>query len=135
MNVAIAKERRNDILKVDSINSSNADFMITHVPFRKICVRENLQSNISEHLSEEEIYSKFFANSDVYNRHQFIIVEGSSGSGKSHFIRWLNAKLQPVVDAGTDVVLLIRRSDNTLKGTIKQLLNIDAVRNIKNKDA
>lgn len=135
MNVAIAKERRNDILKVDSINSSNADFMITHVPFRKICVRENLQSNISEHLSEEEIYSKFFANSDVYNRHQFIIVEGSSGSGKSHFIRWLNAKLQPVVDAGTDVVLLIRRSDNTLKGTIKQLLNIDAVRNIKNKEA
>lgn len=29
---------------------------------------------------------------------------------------------------------MIRRSDNTLKGTIKQFLNIEEVKNIKNKD-
>lgn len=76
-----------------------------------------------------------FAERDVYDRHQFIIVEGASGSGKSHFIRWLNAKLQPFVEGGSDVVLLLRRSDNTLKGTIRQLLSLDAVQGIRNRDA
>lgn len=135
MNISIAKERRGDILKVDSINSTNADFMVTHVPFRAICVKQNLLSNQSAHYTEEEIFSRFFADPDVYDKHQFIIVEGSSGSGKSHFIRWLNAKMQVFVDNGTDVVLLIRRSDNTLKGTIKQLLNNETISGIKNKDA
>ena len=135
MNIAIANDRRSDILKVDSINSSDADFMITHVPFKSICVKKNLISDHREHFSEDEVYSLFFGDSDVYNKHQLIIVEGASGSGKSHFIRWLNAKLQTFVEEGKDVVLLIRRSDNTLKGTIKQLLTIDEISNIKNKDA
>lgn len=135
MNVAIAKERLSEVLRVDSINSTNADFMATHVPFRSICVQRNMQSAQREHLSEEEIYSLFFAERDVYDRHQFIIVEGASGSGKSHFIRWLNAKLQPFVEGGSDVVLLLRRSDNTLKGTIRQLLNLDAVQGIRNREA
>lgn len=134
MNIALAKERRSDILKVDSINSTNADFMITHVPFKSILVKRNLRSDKIEHLSEEQIFEQFFANPDVYDQHQFIIVDGSSGSGKSHFIRWLNAKLQPLVDNGSDVVLLIRRSDNTLKGTLRQLLGNEAISKIKNRD-
>lgn len=134
MNIALAKERRSDILKVDSINSTNADFMITHVPFKSILVRRNLRSDKVEHLSEEQIFGQFFANPDVYEHHQFIVVDGSSGSGKSHFIRWLNAKLQPLIDRGSDVVLLIRRSDNTLKGTLRQLLGNEAISKIKNRD-
>lgn len=134
MNIALAKERRSDILKVDSINTTNADFMITHVPFKSILVRRNLQSDKVEHLSEEQIFGQFFVNPDVYEHHQFIVVDGSSGSGKSHFIRWLNAKLQPLIDKGSDVVLLIRRSDNTLKGTLRQLLNNEAISKIKNRD-
>ncbi len=34
----------------------------------------------------------------------------------------------------SEKVLLIRRSDNTLKGTIKQLLEIEEVKNLKNKE-
>lgn len=135
MNIAIAKERRDDILKVDSINSTDADFMATHVPFKSICVKRNLTADQREHCSEDEVYSLFFGDTETYNKHQFIIVEGASGSGKSHFIRWINAKLQSYVEEGKDVVLLIRRSDNTLKGTIKQLLNIKEISNIKNKEA
>lgn len=135
MNIAIAKERRDDILKVDSINSTDADFMATHVPFKSICVKKNLTADQREHYSEDEVYSFFFGDLEAYNRHQLIIVEGASGSGKSHFIRWINAKLQSFVEEGKDVVLLIRRSDNTLKGTIKQLLNIKEISNIKNKEA
>lgn len=134
MNISIAKKRISQVLAVDSINSSQADFLATHVPFRKITLESNVNSNsLKENLSEDDIYSKLF-NQENNDNHQFIIVEGSSGVGKSHFIRWINAKLDSD-DNGADVVLLIRRSDNTLKGTIRQLLEIDEVKNIGNKDA
>ena len=38
-------------------------------------------------------------------------------------------------ESRNDVILLIRRSDNTLKGTIKQLLEIDEIKHIENKAA
>lgn len=134
MNKQIALKRLKDVLNVDSINSSQSDFLSTHVPFRKITVTNDLAGTpILDYLSENEIFNKYFANSDNYNKHQLIIVDGSSGSGKSHFIRWIEAKLS-ALDSKNDVVLMIRRSDNTLKGTIKQFLNIEEVKNIKNKD-
>lgn len=134
MNRQIASSRLKDVLNVDSINSTEADFLSTHVPFRKITVTNDLTgTTASEYISEEQIFSKYFNNSDLYNRHQLIVVDGSSGSGKSHFIRWISAKLN-VQEEQRDVVLMIRRSDNTLKGTIKQFLDIEEVKNIKNKD-
>lgn len=134
MNSQITKKRIKDVLNVDSIDSTQADFLATHVPFRKITVTNDLSGQpISEYISEEEIFSKYFANSDMYDRHQLIVVDGSSGSGKSHFIRWIHAKLT-APENQKDVILLIRRSDNTLKGTIKQFLQNEEVKNLKNKD-
>lgn len=134
MNRQIASSRLKDVLNVDSINSTQADFLSTHVPFRKITVTNDLTgTTTSEYISEEQIFSKYFSNSDIYNRHQLIVVDGSSGSGKSHFIRWISAKLN-AQEEQKDVVRMIRRSDNTLKGTIKQFLDIEEVKNIKNKD-
>ena len=134
MNKQIALKRLKDVLNVDSINSTQADFLSTHVPFRRITVTNDLSGTpISDYISEDEVFSKYFNNSDIYNEHQLIVVDGSSGSGKSHFIRWIEAKLS-ALDFQNDVVLMIRRSDNTLKGTIKQFLNIEEVKNIKNKD-
>lgn len=81
---------------------------------------------------EEEVYRKFILNKE--NKHQFIAVYGQSGTGKSHLIRWFEAKYRhnkPV----QEVVLFIRRSDNTLKGTIRQLLDMPEVQEIANKDA
>lgn len=134
MNISIAKKRISQVLAVDSINSSQADFLATHVPFRKITLESNVNGNsLKESLSEDDIYNKLFAQ-DNNDNHQFVIVEGSNGAGKSHFIRWVNAKLDSD-DNGTDVVLLIRRSDNTLKGTLRQLLDKDEVKHIANKEA
>lgn len=134
MNKQIALTRLKDVLNVDSINSTQADFLATHVPFRKIKVTNDLSgTQISEYISEDNVFNKYFNNSNMYNEHQLIVVDGSSGSGKSHFIRWIEAKLS-ATDLQNDVVLMIRRSDNTLKGTIKQFLNIEEVKNIKNKD-
>lgn len=134
MNKQIVLKRLKDVLNVDSINSTQADFLSTHVPFRKITVTNDLSGTpVSDYISEEEIFNRYFNNSDMYNEHQLIVVDGSSGSGKSHFIRWIEAKLS-ALNLQNDVVLMIRRNDNTLKGTIKQFLNIEEVKNIKNKD-
>lgn len=134
MNKEVVLTRLKDVLNVDSINSSQADFLSTHVPFRKITVTNDLSGTpVSEHISEDEIFNKYFEDSSKYNQHQLIVVDGSSGSGKSHFIRWIEAKLS-TDEEKNDVVLMIRRSDNTLKGTIKQFLNIEEVKNIRNRD-
>ena len=125
----------NDVLKVDSINHSHSDFIATHVPLRNITVNTNVGGKeIMSSVSEDKLFYEIFEDETVSNKHQFIIVEGSSGAGKSHFIRWINAKLHMKSESG-DVVLMIRRSDNTLKGTIRQLIDIDEVKQIANKEA
>ena len=81
-------------------------------------------------MSEEQVFNKYVLNSE--NNHQFILVIGLSGAGKSHLIRWFAARLER--SAPEDgVVLFVRRSDNSLKGTIKQLLELPEVANIPNK--
>lgn len=135
MNTAIAKKRISQVLRVDSIDSTDSDFLATHVPFRKIVVATKSGDQFEEsYKSEEDIYRDIFNNDLTLNEHQFVIVEGSSGAGKSHFIRWLYAMLS-AKEEKDDVVLLIRRSDNTLKGTIRQLLEIKEVKEISNKEA
>lgn len=135
MNTAIAKKRVGQVLRIDSIDSTDSDFLATHVPFRKIVVGTNSGDRFEEvYKSEEDIFKDIFKNELTHNEHQFIIVEGSSGAGKSHFIRWIYAMLSAKED-DDDVVLLIRRSDNTLKGTIRQLLDIKEVKEISNKEA
>lgn len=135
MNTAIAKKRISQVLRIDSIDSTDSDFLATHVPFRKIVVATKSGDQFDEtYKSEEDIYRDIFNNELTRNDHQFVIVEGSSGAGKSHFIRWLYAMLS-AKEEKDDVVLLIRRSDNTLKGTIRQLLEIKEVKEISNKEA
>ena len=130
----IIKNRIREVIMVDSINSSQSDFLATHVPFKKIKIINGLGQNANTLLySEDAFYEKYFCDEKIYDQHQLIIVEGSSGTGKSHFIRWLNAKLLTNGN-NNDVVLLIRRDDNTLKGTIQQLLKIDEIKNIHSKD-
>ena len=42
MNKEVMLTRLKDVLNVDSINSSQADFLSTHVPFREITVTNDL---------------------------------------------------------------------------------------------
>ena len=58
---------------------------------------------------------------------------GQSGTGKSHLIRWFDARFK-ADQPDDEVVLFIRRSDNTLKGTIRQLLQKQEVQDISNKE-
>lgn len=133
MNSEIAKQRLSEVVRIDTITSSFGDFMATHVPFKQIQLQKEYDGNasIGKTYTEEEIYKKIVLNPK--DQHQFVLVIGSSGAGKSHLIRWFDAKIERQKPEG-EVVLFVRRSDNTLKGTIKQLLEKPEVATMHNKD-
>ena len=90
MNIDIAKKRISQVLRIDSIDSTDSDFLATHVPFRNIVVSTRSGDKFEEkNRSEELIFKDIFEGEFRREQHQFIIVEGSSGAGKSHFIKTL----------------------------------------------
>ena len=132
MNSEVAKQRLSEVVRIDTITSSYGDFLATHVPFKQIQLQKEYDSNaVSKTYTEEEIYKRVVLNPK--DQHQFVLVIGSSGAGKSHLIRWFDAKIERQ-KPDSEVVLFVRRSDNTLKGTIKQLLEQPEVASIQNKD-
>ena len=130
MNSEIAKSRIGEVIRIDTVTSTQADFLATHVPVQNIHIRKKWDSKSDKIMSEEQVFNKYVLNSE--NNHQFVIVIGSSGAGKSHLIRWFAARLDQAA-LENEVVLFVRRSDNSLKGTIKQLLELPEVANIPNK--
>ncbi len=133
MNSEIVKERISYVARPDSITSSEGDFLATHVAVKKLRVLDKFDISPSGEkiFSEEDIFKKYISNPE--DMHQFIAVYGQSGTGKSHLIRWFEARYEQSKPKD-EVVLFIRRSDNTLKGTIRQLLEKPEVQGISNKD-
>lgn len=133
MDSSVAKERLNYVLKADSITASQGDFLTTHVAIKRLHLlnKFDIQPLGGKDYSEETVYKRYIQNPD--NRHQFVAVYGQSGTGKSHLIRWFNARFEQEKPEN-EVVLFIRRSDNTLKGTIRQLLEKPEVQGIANKE-
>ena len=124
MNIEIAKRRYKDVLRVDVITNTQSDFLATHVPAKKLYVTRYADLKSSDYkspLTEEEVYEQVIAPKDD---DQFILVKGESGTGKSHLIRWFDAMLE-ARKPETEAVLFVRRNDNTLKGTIRQLLQME----------
>ena len=133
MNSEIARERISYVARPDSITTSEGDFLATHVAIKKIKVldRFDLSPTGGKSFSEEDIFQQYICNPE--DKHQFIAIYGQSGTGKSHLIRWFAARYEQN-KSREEVVLFIRRSDNTLKGTIRQLLEKPEVQGISNKD-
>lgn len=134
MNSDIAIIRAADVVKPDSITTNQCDFLATHVPLKTLVHTKVFEINPKSDtpLSEEKLYQDIIANHD--NKHQFIIIHGDSGTGKSHLIRWFKTRFDNEKPSN-EVVLFIRRSDNTLKGTIGQLLESKEIGQMANKEA
>lgn len=75
MNISVAKQRMGEVLAVDSINSTQFDFLATHVPFRKIVLKTG-KNGINEDISEDEIYDKLFSPEGM-NRHLLNLLNGT----------------------------------------------------------
>lgn len=131
MDAKVAKRRIGEVIRVDTITNSQADFMATHVELKKIQIARTYEGKAERELTEEDAFNQYVLNPD--NAHQLILVVGLSGTGKSHLIRWFSTKIQRKY-LENEVVLFIRRSDNSLKGTIKQLLELEEVAQIPDKE-
>ena len=107
--------------------------MATHVAVKRLKVLDkfDMAPTGGKSYTEETIFQQYVLNPE--DKHQFIAVYGQSGTGKSHLIRWFAARYEQN-KPNDEVVLFIRRSDNTLKGTIRQLLEKPEVQGISNKE-
>lgn len=133
MNSEIARTRRSDLLAVDAVNVSNNDFLMVHVPMDQIVPLNTfeMQPQISGTLDEETVFSDYVCNPK--NIHQFVAIYGESGTGKSHFIRWLKTRFD-ASKPENEVVLFIRRENNTLVSTIQQLLDLPEVKDLPDRE-
>lgn len=104
MNSEIAKSRIGEVIRIDTVTSTQADFLATHVPVQNIHIRKKWDSKTDKIMSEEKVFNKYVLNTE--NEHQFIIVIGSSGAGKSHLIRWFAARLEQAAPEN-EVVLFV----------------------------
>lgn len=133
MNKDIAKLRYKDVFRPDVINNSQWDFLATHVPMKNLYVtdRAEVSDQDKRHtMTEEEVYDLFLTSR---NEDQFVLVKGASGAGKSHLIRWFDTMLE-LRRPESEIVLFIRRADNTLKSTIRQLIDLPEVKNLPNRE-
>lgn len=132
MNIEIAKQRINQVIQADTNANSEADFLATHIPFEGIKIKSG-GSSVDEfaQIAEEQLFENYIK--DPGDTHQLIVIYGSSGSGKSHLIRWFASKFASF-EHENETVLYIRRSDNSLKGTIRQLLELDEIKDIPNRE-
>ena len=137
MNKEVARKRYMDVIRPDVMHNSQGDFLATHVPMKKLYITEHLtdHAEVPEQdkkypKTEEEVYDQFMTERE---EDQFVLVIGDSGAGKSHLIRWINTVLE-IRKSDNEIVLPIRRADNTLKGTIKQLIELPEIKNLPNKE-
>lgn len=133
MNIEVAKVRYKNVFRPDVINNTQGDFLATHVPMKNLYVTDHAELTPQDRkhpLTEEEVFKQFFSPSDD---DQFVLVKGVSGAGKSHLIRWFYTMLL-LRKRDDEIVLPIRRAENTLKGTIKQLIEMPEVKNLPNKE-
>ena len=133
MNKEIALQRYKDVFLPDVIDNSKGDFLTKHVPMKNIFFTDHdelVENDKKSSLNEEQLYELVFSQQE---EDQFILVKGASGAGKSHLIRWFHYMLE-IRKPESEIILYIRRADNTLKGTIRQLLDLEQVKNLPNKD-
>ncbi len=134
-------QRIEKVMKTDATFAREADFMITHVPFKKLYdfVPESGQTNFEggkahyyinpddyadkKSFDENELLNKFLDNPES---HKFLLVQGNSGTGKSNLIRWIYYMYQKRLVAENDEkeqIIFIQRSYNSLKDAVKRVLD------------
>ncbi|NTU86007.1 MAG: hypothetical protein HGA45_42890, partial [Chloroflexales bacterium] len=111
------QERVGEVINKEAIAIDIADFMATHAPLGQI---RDAHAGGGQAMSEADLLSELIhgAQSD---RHIFAVIQGIPGTGKSHLIRWLHQRYEREV-GGQEAVLLIERAQNSLLGTLRQII-------------
>lgn len=56
MNSEIAKSRIGEVIRIDTVTSTQADFLATHVPVQNIHIRKKWDSKTDKIMSEDESF-------------------------------------------------------------------------------
>lgn len=118
-------------IKTDDMATEDAYFMATHMPFSQLEVYYGGRTSATPKLlSEEEVFENIICNPN--NEHRMVIVRGNNGTGKSHLIRYLHAKLtkspSTVYDRSTEQLIFLRRLNNSIRGAFSQLIEQQVIK-------
>jgi len=117
-------KRLADVIRTNATVTTQSDFLATHTPFSNLrFVLSGLTEQSARKIDEETFYKNNVV--DQREHHQFIVIQGDNGSGKSHFIRWIKERYAAQIDSDNEAVLLIIRDQNTLRGALEQIINAD----------
>lgn len=112
------------VICIEATESDYPEFLATHIPFRNLLYKDILAGDkTGKEIDEETFYRDRFIKN--LNRHNFILFKGHNGCGKSHEIRWVYERFRRYVDMNNlnESILFISRFQNTLKGTLEQIIN------------
>ena len=118
-------------IKTDDMATEDAYFMATHMPFSQLEVYEGGQTSSKlTYKTEEQIFEELIYNPQ--NLHRMIIVRGNNGTGKSHLIRYMKAKLEnspsTIYNPNTEQIIFLRRLNNSVRGVFSQLLDQNVIK-------
>lgn len=125
-------KRIDEVIITDATDTPAAAFMATHIPFKNLQYLDNGVEDGNEKHVDENAFLKEYCEQQS-DKHNLIIVEGDSGSGKSHFIRWMMESYSRTADSN-EIIIQVRRHQNTLKGAIKQILESEVFQSEEYKE-
>lgn len=115
-------KRLSQVIRNDAIYQEAYDVLAIHTPFDNLkFVHGNFEYETAVIMDEEKFYSDVIGKR--MDEHQFYVVQGDPGTGKSHFIRWLKERYSKAAP-DNEVIVFITRNTNTLKSSIDQILSI-----------
>lgn len=105
------------VMDLDATQPEDHIFLATHHPTKMY--RQNLTETQSRIPYDEESFLKDFLEMPDF---AFVPILGTSGTGKSHLIRWLHTRLKSIRRAPHYRLLLIPKVGTNLKKIIEQIL-------------
>lgn len=117
-------------IKTDDMAAEDPYFMATHMPFAQLEVFSGGDSfSKPVYMTENQIFDELICNPD--NMHRMIIVRGNNGTGKSHLIRYMKARMErspsTVYDPRKEQIIFLRRLNNSVRGAFSQLLEQNVI--------
>lgn len=107
-------------------------FFLTHIPFTKLKIKgigslDNDDEN-ETFTSEEELLRNIVSSGE---HSTFSVIHGDPGTGKTNLISWLHSRY--LQKDSENVVIYLKRTDNTLKATLNVLLRAEEQENDAHK--
>lgn len=118
-------------IKTDDMATEDAYFMATHMPFSQLEVYFGGKTETKPKImTEDEVFDNLVWNPQ--NEHRMIIVRGGNGTGKSHLIRYLKAKLEnsasTIYNPDKEQLIFLRRLNNSVRGVFSQLIEQQVIK-------